>query len=110
MQEQKAIHVHYKRPSQPTSESDILHIEMEGGRVKGLSFDYIRETATGKIEIKPEAAQILQTVSGGREDADEKSVRTIQPDGTVKIDCHGNHLLSVPLYQREAGQRREVRG
>lgn len=83
MKEEKTIHVHYKRPSQPTSESDILHIEMEGGRIKGISFDYIRETAPGKIEIKPEAAQILQTVSGDREDADEKPVRTIQPDGTV---------------------------
>lgn len=83
MQEQKTIHVHYKRPSQPTSESDILHIKMEGGRVKSISFDYIRETAPGEIEIKPEAAQILQAVSGDREDAGEEPVRTIQPDGTV---------------------------
>ena len=83
MKDEKTHHGLSKRASPKTCERDMLHIGKEGGRVKGISFDYIRETTPGKIEIKPEAAQILQTVSGGREDADEKPVRTIQPDGTV---------------------------
>lgn len=45
---------------------------------------------------------------------DQRTIRVVGLEAIHNIaglnSRHGNHLLSVPLYQREAGQRREVKG
>ncbi len=84
--ERMKISIQYLLPEHKQSESDILTLELDGGKVKSLQFHHIRKKH-GVINTTPCKAEIIQVASDDNNRCNN-TVSAIKPDGTVIFELN----------------------